>query len=58
MIFNKIIISQEYTILKEHILIKLRYCYRLRYDTAFLAIMDVNFERLKVGEIIELGSVW
>jgi hypothetical protein len=30
----------------------------LSYNTAFLAILDVNFERLEVGEIIELGNVW
>ena len=29
-----------------------------RYNTAFLAILDVNFERQEVGEIIELVHIW
>ena len=30
----------------------------LRYNTAFLAMLDVNFERQENGEIIKLGHVW
>ena len=30
----------------------------LRYNIVFLAILDCNFERPYVCEIIELGRVW